>query len=105
MSDTLLGWLNAAIGFFIGMAGLSLTKRKDVVREMATRKYTDQAAEMYASLAGPLEISFGVAIMAEGLSIAGVLPRFLFIPGLVVAALLLCFAVGFWLFYLKKHPR
>ena len=105
MSDTLLGWLNAAIGVIVALAGLSLTLRKDVVRQMAAQKYSEQAAEVYARFAGPLEISFGLAIAVEGLAIAGLLPGFFFVPGLVTAGILLCIAVGFWLFYLKRNSK
>lgn len=105
MSIALMGWLNAVVGLIIFSAGLGLNYRKDVVQKMAEKKYNAEASAVYAHLAGPLEISFGIGLATEGLSIAEVLPRYMLIPGLAVGGFILLFAFGFWAFYLRRNEK
>lgn len=105
MSIIFMGWLNVAAGVMIFIAGLSLNYRKDVVRQMAEQKFNSAASALYAHLAGPLEISFGISLAIEGLAIAEVLPHYMLIPGLAIAGFIVFFALAFWAFYLRRNKK
>ncbi len=105
MNDTIMGWLNAVVGIVIVVAGTALCLRRDIVRQMAEKKYREAAAALYAQLAGPLEISFGLGLVVEGLAVAGVLPQAMTLPGLLIVGAVLLFVGGFWTFYLRKNRR
>lgn len=105
MDITTMGWLNFIVGAVVIVAGSTLTLKKDVVRLMAQQKYSEEASNIYAHLAGPLEISFGIGVVTEGLANAQVLPSYLMIPGLAIAGFTVFFAVAFWLFYLKRNAK